>query len=156
MDNRDGAHALAAWVRQPEVTAVTVAVIGLNLLVASLFAPIGLVNIVLSALGAGCIVAGVLTLVLHLAGRAVRLDRRAERVVTEGRGAVLLPGLRPPQMYRRSHQPAAAAKVDVSADAAGAVIDITDELQDATATVPTPAVPEQTRARSPRAGTAVG
>lgn len=152
MDNRDGAHALAAWVRQPEVTAVTVAVIGLNLLVASLFVPIGVVNMALSALGAGCIVAGVLTLVLHLAGRAVRLHRRAERVVTEGRGAVLLPGLQPPQMYLRSHQPAGA----VAADAASAVIDLTEEQEDATPTVPSPAVPEQARTRSPRAGTAVG
>ena len=152
MDNRDGAHALAAWVRQPEVTAVTVAVIGLNLLVASLFVPIGVVNMALSALGAGCTVAGVLTLVLHLAGRVVRLHRRAERVVTEGRGAVLLPGIQPPQMYLRSHQPAGA----VAADAASAVIDLTEEQEDATPTVPSPAVPEQARTRSPRAGTAVG
>lgn len=155
MDNRDGAHPLAAWVRQPEVSAVTVALLGLNLLVASLFVPIGVTNIALSALGAACIVAGVLTLLLHLLGRAARLHRRAARVVEQGREAVLLPGVRPPEWYVRSRAPQTVAAPGPR-EGGRAVIDLTAGHQDTAPTVPLPAVPEPARTPSPRAGTAVG
>ena len=153
MDNRDGAHSLAAWVRQPEVSAVAVALLGLNLLVVSLFVPIGVTNVAVSALGASCVVAGALTLVLLLVGRAARLQRRAERVVTQGREAVLLPGIRPPELYVR---PRAAAVPAHPREEPRAVIDLTAVQQDATPTAPMPVAPEQARTPGPRAGTAVG
>jgi hypothetical protein len=139
MDNREGARGPAAWVRQPESTAVLVAVVGLNLLVASLFVPIGLANIALSVIGAGCIVIGTLTLLLHLAGRLVGLHRRADRVVSQGRSEILLPGVRPPQMYLRSRRPTPIPEPLVASGESTAVIDITDQSTAGRAVVPQPA-----------------
>ena len=150
MDNREGAHRLAAWVRQPESTAVFVAVVGLNLLVASLFVPIGLANIALSVVGAGCIVIGSLTLLLQVGGRLLGLHRRADRVVSQGRGAMLLPGLRPPQMYLRSSQPTPIPAPVVATGEAPATIDITDESASGGAVVPEPAPPPPSSARTQR------
>jgi hypothetical protein len=151
MDNRDGGYGLASWIRQPESTAILVAVVGLNLLVGSLFVPIGLANIALSVVGAGCIVVGTLTLLLHLGGRLLGLHRRAGRVVSEGRTEILLPGVRPPQMYVRSRKPTPAPPTVVAGPAPSAVIDITDGTAGSDAVVPRPS-----SAPAGRAGSAVG
>ena len=147
MDNREGAHRLAAWVRQPESTAILVAVVGLNLLVASLFVPIGLVNIALSVVGAGCIVIGSLTLLLHAGGRLLGLHRRADRVLSQGRSEILLPGLRPPQMYLRRSQPTPIPAPVVAYGEVPTIIDITDESTAGGAVVPAPAPPPSARAQ---------
>lgn len=139
MDNREGAHSFAAWVRQPESMAVLVAVVGINLLVASLFVPIGLANIALTVVGAGCIVIGTLTLLLHVGGRLLGLHRRADRVVHQGRSEVLLPGVRPPQMYLRRRRPTPIPEPVVASGEPTAVIDITDGAASGGAAVPQPA-----------------
>ncbi len=152
MDNRDGAHTVATWIRQPESCAAVVAVVGLNLLVASLFVPVGVGNLALTVAGAACLVTGTLTLLVHLGGRLLGLGRRAERVVARGRPEALLPGVRPPQMYvhPRSSAPAPAAAVSVPRPASA--IDLTDDAPG----VGSPTVPQHPAAPPRRAGSAVG
>ncbi len=98
MDNRgnqsDGAHTLAAWIRRPELWAITVALLGGGCLMASLAMPISFGAVVLATIGSTCIVAGLLTLVVVLIGRLSGLHARSQRVVVEGRARILLGGLR--------------------------------------------------------------
>ncbi len=162
MDNREGAHPLASWIRQPESSAAAVAVLGIGLLVASLFLPVGLANLALSALGAACAVIGGVTVLLHLLGRLLGLHRRADRVVHEGRSVVVFPGVRPPVMYLRAkdHPPVSTAPDSSPLDAAAPDLDLADAApasgRYASASAgprqaqPTAAAPDRAASPSPR------
>lgn len=126
MDNPDGRHGLASWIRQPESTSALVTVVGLNLLVASMFVPVGITNLALTLVGTTCLVVGALTLLLQLCGRVLRLNRRATRVMASGRSEILLPGTRPPQMHVRSRQPMPVPDPVIAGQAEPPAIDLTE------------------------------
>lgn len=124
MDNRDGMHALAAWVRRPQVCALTVAVLGLASLLLSLLVPVGLGAVALATIGAVSLVAGTLTLAVLLLGRLTGMHRRADEVVVEGRRRI-------PSAGRSGPVPAAAdpsAAAEEPAAPTATVLDITEPI----------------------------
>ena len=117
MDTTDGGHLLASWIRQPEICAASVAAIGVGFLVASLMLPVGVANLGLSAIGATCLVSGVVTLLLHVVGRLLGLHRRSQRAVLEGREGIVFPGPRPRPMFVRPRDPSPPATTPAAPDA---------------------------------------